>query len=89
MKKVRLILAGGALLLAGAGVYANTSATLLFYRSTTPGASCVTQYFGTVCPANTGPQCSIIDDNDVVQWISQKDDASETAPCTIRRKANP
>lgn len=89
MKKVRLILAAGACLLAGIGVYANSSAALQFYYTSTAGdVSCVNAFTGTVCTAGTVTQCSVVDEGTTV-YITQKQESPTTIACHLRMRPAP
>lgn len=84
MNKIRGILAGAAVCLAGIGVYANTNAVATsYYRTTVNGAPvCTTLYTGALCPTGNIKQCSVAVD-DVTYWITK---VVDSAPCALHMR---
>ncbi|MBT1711318.1 hypothetical protein KK062_23955 [Fulvivirgaceae bacterium PWU5] len=87
MKKVRLILAAGACLLAGAAVYANSGAALQFYYTTSAGdVTCSDPFTGTVCSPGIVTQCSVENENNVTVYITQKQVTPTIINCQLRMR---
>lgn len=82
MKRIRLILAGGACLLAGAAVFANANVVTKYYYSSSPGivGGCVNQFTGTLCTPGAVAQCKAIQGEADV-WITQKEETAPVSTC--------